>query len=437
MNTPRLKILIVGASGFIGHHLSHHLSEHDHEVIALGRSRNKMQNLAPFCRLRSVDPVSISTKAWGEYLQDVDAVVNCIGAFRNVPNASLLDVHEKLPERLVEACARSGCVRRFVQVSALGAAVDAPTPFLATKGVGDAAIAAKAKDLSWPHWTVVRASVVVGEGGGSTRLFTALASQPWELKLPDRMGRIQPIHIDDLSGLIAAALLRPETEGQILTAAGPDRLSMSAYYKHLRDWAGIGSGIKISVPMVAMRLGAWLGQFVPGSLLTPDALLMLATAEAADPAKTQALTGYTVRPLDRALWDKPLGAGGRLRVRLEMPMVALRWALALMWLATAFISLGVYPRADSFALLARTPLPEATHLAALVGASLLDGVFGVLLLLGIWLRGVLALQIATMVVFSAIIAMYLPEQFAHPFGPVLKNLPLIFATAVLWVWEDT
>jgi uncharacterized protein YbjT (DUF2867 family) len=56
-------------------------------------------------------------------------------------------------------------------------------------------------------WAVVRPSLVVGRGGGSTALFSALAALPL---MPDiGGGMVQPIAIDDLVEAIWRLLQRP------------------------------------------------------------------------------------------------------------------------------------------------------------------------------------------------------------------------------------
>ena len=44
-------------------------------------------------------------------------------------------------------------------------------------------------------------------------------------------------------------------------------------------------------------------------------------------------------------------------------------------------------------------------------------------------------QAAVILVYSAIIAVALPEFLAHPFGPVVKNLPILALLALLYGME--
>jgi hypothetical protein len=106
-------------------------------------------------------------------------------------------------------------------------------------------------------------------------------------------------------------------------------------------------------------------------------------------------------------------------------------SIAVVWIATALISV-LYPVADSLALLARVGLAGTAAIAALYGAAALDLAIG-LAILAVRRRWVWTVQVALIVAYTAVITAFLPEVWLHPFGPVLKNLPLL--AAVLLVRE--
>jgi hypothetical protein len=107
----------------------------------------------------------------------------------------------------------------------------------------------------------------------------------------------------------------------------------------------------------------------------------------------------------------------------------LRYALAAVWFATGFVVLAVYPQHDSLALLARVGLDGELALLALYGGVVLDLVLGCMT---VWWRRrwLWAVQAAVIIVYSAIILVWLPEFWIHPFGPLLKNLPIL---AIIWL----
>ena len=75
---------------------------------------------------------------------------------------------------------------------------------------------------------------------------------------------------------------------------------------------------------------------------------------------------------------------------------------------------------------------------ALYGAALLDLAFGV----GVYAlepprrRWLWRAQMLLILAYSVIIALALPEYWLHPFGPLLKNVPLFAVILLLHEFED-
>ncbi len=114
----------------------------------------------------------------------------------------------------------------------------------------------------------------------------------------------------------------------------------------------------------------------------------------------------------------------------------LRLSLSTTWLVTAWVSAFVYPRADSLDLLARAHVPDFLAPAALYGAAALDGVLGLGIWLPRWRRAMYLAQMALIAFYTVVISVWLPEFWAHPYGPVLKNLPILALIYALLRLED-
>ncbi len=106
-----------------------------------------------------------------------------------------------------------------------------------------------------------------------------------------------------------------------------------------------------------------------------------------------------------------------------------RFTLAAVWLATGFIVLFVYPKEDSMVLLQRVGLFGTPAVAALYGGALLDIVLGVLTLSMCGKRLWIA-QACLIIIYTLVITIGVPEFWVHPFGPILKNLPIL---TLLWL----
>jgi hypothetical protein len=109
-----------------------------------------------------------------------------------------------------------------------------------------------------------------------------------------------------------------------------------------------------------------------------------------------------------------------------------RYTLASVWLATGVLSLGIFPQQESLDLLAQVGLQGNAALLALYSAATLDVLMGILILARpskmLWRA-----QAALVLAYSVIITIFLPAYWLHPFGPVLKNLPILM---LLWLLHE-
>lgn len=107
----------------------------------------------------------------------------------------------------------------------------------------------------------------------------------------------------------------------------------------------------------------------------------------------------------------------------------LRLCLASVWLLTAIVSQFFYPEQESLAMLASVGLHGNFAIFALYGAVLLDACLGI----ATWYWPSLLLwrlQALLILGYSLLIGIFLPQFLVHPFGPILKNLPIL---ALLWL----
>jgi len=110
-------------------------------------------------------------------------------------------------------------------------------------------------------------------------------------------------------------------------------------------------------------------------------------------------------------------------------LLAIRLVLAIVWIVTGILSFGLFSQQESLQLLAAVGLHGAAAKVALYGSASLDLLLGVLTLArpSIWLW---RFQAALILFYSIVIAIFLPYYWLHPFGPLLKNLPILL---LLWL----
>ena len=416
-------ILITGASGFIGRRLVQALAQAGHEVIAAGRHRPPEASgyvAADFTR-------DLSPEVWLGRLSGVDAVINAVGILRETRQQSFATIHTQAPKALFEACVAAK-VQRVVQISALGAD-DGQTRYFHSKRAADDVL------MSLPlDWTVVRPALVFGPGGASARLFTLLASLPI-LPMPGRGDQlVQPIHADDLIEAIVTICTQPIAIRAVVPLVGPRAMTFKELLTTLRASLGLKAAPTPQVPMSLMRLAAWAGAIAPRALLDKDTLAMLMAGNVADPQATARVLKRPPRSVESFVPSNVRTSVARV-AQLHWLLPIIRWSIALVWIWSGVVSLGLYPREESLQLLARVGVPAALAPLMLYGAAALDLMLGVATLAmrrrqWLWLT-----QIGLILAYSIIVTLKLPEFWLHPYGPILKNLPMLAVLYALYVLE--
>jgi hypothetical protein len=161
---------------------------------------------------------------------------------------------------------------------------------------------------------------------------------------------------------------------------------------------------------------------------------MLEAGNVADPATTTELLGHPPRPVEKFVTGDVRGLLAQ-QAQLAWLLPLLRWSIALVWIWTGIVSLGVYPRAESLALLARTGITGTLADFALYAAAALDLALGAATLLMRRRRMLWLAQFLLILGYTIIITIKLPEFWLHPYGPILKNLPLLACIALLYSLE--
>jgi nucleoside-diphosphate-sugar epimerase len=414
-------ILIAGSSGFIGRHLAAALRAEGHRVIGISRSGGSLDEMhGDFAR-------DITPEPWLPRLANVDVVINAVGIIRETGTQTFETIHTLAPRALFAACARTG-VRRVIQISALGA--DTGTSgYFSSKRAADEFLATLPLD-----WTIVQPSLVYGEGGTSASMFTLFASLPL-IPVPGRGDqRVQPIHIDDLVAAIVNLCFERTAIGAKVALVGPREMSYRDMLLAIRAGMGLHRTPIFPVPMLLMRIGARIAELSPRSLLDRETLRMLEAGNVADPSQTTRLLGRPARAV-ASFVDRDTRDGVRRNAQLSWLLPLMRYAIAAAWIWTAIVSFGLYPHEESLTLLYRTGVSASIAPLMLYGAAGIDLALGFATLFIHRYRWIWLVQIALIVGYTIIITFKLPEFWLHPYGPILKNLPMLAALYMLYTIE--
>jgi uncharacterized protein YbjT (DUF2867 family) len=432
-----MRILLTGATGFIGQHLLHALLAEGHDVVCAVRHPERRGALPDHPRLTAIQADfahDTDKSAWLARLSGIEAVINTVGIFRERGTQTFENLHTRTPRALFAACAESDAVHMVVQLSALGADEQADTAYHLSKKAADDYLATLPVRA-----VIVQPSLVYGADGASARMFKAMASLPFAARLGTSPQLVQPIHVDDVVAAIVTLLRQrlhaDKADGgtvRRIALVGPQALPFVDYLATLRRALGMGRLRVLPLPGFVARLLARVGGWLPGALLDPDALRMLERGTTADPGPTLRLLGRPPRSIASFVVDP---GAERARAKLDWLLPVLRLAIAAVWIATAIVSAFLYPAADSYELLARTGIPEHLRPLMLYGAALFDLLLGSSTLFLRRRRWLWRMQLALIGFYTIVIAFRLPEFLIHPYGPLTKNLPMLAAIWLLYELE--
>lgn len=271
-----MRVLLTGASGFVGRNLALALKTHGHD-------------LRPVSRRQGLDLCTLLSPAdWLPLLEGVDAVVNAAGIIGQTRTQRFELLHTRAPVALFEACRQAG-VRRVVQVSAVGADDTAFSAYHLSKRAADEALLQLDLDSA-----VLRPSLIYGRGGTSAALFMRLAALPLVPVLEAGDQALQPVHISDVVATILHALSGPALR-RALDVAGPTTISFADWMQTLRTAQGLPRGRLLHVPYsLASALFRLMQPVHP--LAAADNLRMLRHGYRAD---SRAVEQFLGRPLRR------------------------------------------------------------------------------------------------------------------------------------------
>jgi NADH dehydrogenase len=267
-----MNVCVLGGSGFVGTELVIRLVRAGHWV------RVPTRNLSHAERLRVLDTVELRVanvhepRVLSQLLRGCDAVVNLVGILNPHRQASFELVHTELAAKVM-AAARTAAVRRVLQMSALGAAAEAPSRYLRSRAAAEARLRAPPHGeppRAEPEVTIFRPSVIFGPRDSLTNRFARLLRlTAGVLPLARARTRFAPICVYDVAAALLCALEARSSAGQIYELCGPQILTLEEIVRLTARVARLPCRI-FPLPDVIARLQGLVMGLLPGKPFTLD-----------------------------------------------------------------------------------------------------------------------------------------------------------------------
>jgi len=203
-DAPRT-VVVFGGTGFLGRRMVRHLRDYGFAVRVATRHPERAKALFDDGALVTAvkadiqDDASVAravSGAWG--------VVNAVSLYAEKGGRTFHGVHVEAAARLAVAARRAG-VERLIQLSGIGADPHSRSPYVRSRGEGEAAVCD-----AFPTATIVRPSAMFAAEEGFT---ASIASMMHKTSVFPLFGtgatRLQPVFVEDVAEAIARILAAP------------------------------------------------------------------------------------------------------------------------------------------------------------------------------------------------------------------------------------
>jgi uncharacterized protein YbjT (DUF2867 family) len=266
-------IVVTGASGYIGSHIVKQLTQNGKPVRAMVRSRSQAEKEGRLAGLNIewVEADVTRSETLSPALDGAEVVIHTVAIAIEKGRMTYEEVNFLGTKNLVDTSIAKK-VKRFINLSQLGADANLPYRFLASKGRAQDYVA-----TSGMHWTAFKPSVVWGPEDEFANTFARLVPlSPIIYPIVDKNARFQPIWVEDLVTAMTKSLEDKITVGEEYELGGPEVLTLEEIER--RTLKALGARrLFVPVPRPILTLiVALMEKLLPNPPVTRSLLELLA-----------------------------------------------------------------------------------------------------------------------------------------------------------------
>ncbi len=304
------KILLTGATGFVGGRLLRALLERGFPVRCMVRSAERFTRIfSDFDKNDVIEADLLRLQGLDRALEGVDLVyylVHSMGGHSLRDAARFAELDRQAATNLTRAAEKSG-LRRIIYLGGLGELADNLSKHLASRQE-----VARILESGTFKVTLLRAANIIGAGGAPFEMLRHLVERFPILVSPRWIDtRCQPIDINDTVAYLIGCMENPETAGEEFDIGGPEVITyreMMTIYARVR-------GLKrviVSAPFLSAAVSsAWISRFSPvPSGVTLPLLEGLKNEVICRENRIQEFVPLRLTPLEISICNALLEAGG-------------------------------------------------------------------------------------------------------------------------------
>ena len=243
-------VTVFGGTGFVGHRVARHLRGSGARVrIASRHPRRAESDSLEQIAANAHDERSVEAAVVG-----ADGVVNAISLYAEHGRDTFHSVHVEAAARIARAARLAG-TKRFVHLSGIGADAGSPSPYIRSRGEGEAAV-----ETAFPGAAIIRPAVMFApDDAFLTTILRLLRSLPAYPMFGDGRTRLQPAYADDVAVAIAEVVRQSKKPYPIYELAGPRVYS----YEELLRTIARSAGLRMRIPFALWDAVAGLAEVLP------------------------------------------------------------------------------------------------------------------------------------------------------------------------------
>lgn len=272
-----MKVFLTGSTGFVGKQILHDLLAKRYQVRCIVRQGSE-QKIAHHKEAEIVHGDITDAGSLQGKLAGCDAVINLVGIIREFPGKRVTfeKLHYEGTANLAGAAREQG-IRRFIQMSALGARRDGKTQYQQTKFRAEECIKDNRLD-----YTIFRPSIIYGPGDKFVNLFAGmLKTQQFVPVVGNGRYQMQPVSVENVSMGFIKAIEQKDSMGKIFAVGGPEKFE----FNQIIDIIGSVLCVpphKLHIPVFIMNLAAEMLDWLPAFPVTKDQISMLLEGNTCD-----------------------------------------------------------------------------------------------------------------------------------------------------------
>jgi uncharacterized protein YbjT (DUF2867 family) len=258
-------VTVFGGTGFVGRRIVRHLRESGTRVRVVSRHPGRAEDDG----IEQIAADAHDERSVAAAVAGAEGIVNAISLYVEHGSDTFHSVHVEAAGKIAKAAQQAG-IRRLVHLSGIGANAASPSPYIRSRGEGEAAV-----QTTFPGAVIARPAVMfAADDAFLSTILRLLRSLPAYPTFGDGRTRLQPVYADDVAAAIARILQQSQKPYPVYELAGPRVYSYEELLRTIARIAGLRP-VLMRMPFALWDVLAGLAEMLPQPPLTRDQVKLM------------------------------------------------------------------------------------------------------------------------------------------------------------------